>query len=66
MAWGGVRFPPESPLTPWDQARLGPGRARRWTSGMVALARKLLSALWRCLKTGALPPGAVLKAERAG
>jgi len=32
----------------------------------VALARKLLIALWRFLKTGVLPEGAVLKAETLG
>jgi transposase len=31
--------------------------------GIVALARKLLVALWRYLEHGALPQGAVLKAE---
>jgi transposase len=30
---------------------------------MVALARKLLIALWRFLETGELPAGAILKAE---
>jgi hypothetical protein len=34
--------------------------------GMVALARKLLSALWRFLKTGEIPAGAVLKPEASG
>jgi transposase len=65
IAWGGVRFQPESRLTQWSQARFGQGSARLRKIGMVALARKLLIALWRFLKTGELPAGAVLKAEVA-
>ena len=63
MAWGWVRLQPESTLTQWYQARFGQGSARLRTIGMVALARKLLSALWRFLRTGELPAGAVLKVE---
>jgi hypothetical protein len=40
--------------------RLIPPRLRR--IGIVALARKLLLALWRYLETGAVPEGAVPKA----
>jgi hypothetical protein len=36
------------------------GRQRR--IGIVAVARKLLIALWRYLETGVVPEGAVLKA----
>jgi hypothetical protein len=64
-AWGGVRFQPESTLTPWDQARCGRGRARLRKSGMVALARKWLSARWRLLTTGVPPAGALLTAPVA-
>ena len=63
IAWGWVRFQPESRLTQWYQARFGQGSARLRKIGMVALARKLLIALWRFLKTGELPAGAILKAE---
>jgi transposase len=66
MAWGGVRFQPESLRTKWYQARLGPGSARLRKSGIVALARKLLIALWRFLRTGELPAGAVLKVGVSG
>ena len=61
IAWGWVRFQPQSMLTQWYQARFGQGSARLRKIGMVALARKLLIALWRFLKTGELPAGAVLK-----
>jgi transposase len=65
MAWGGGRFQPESPLTPWDQARFGRGSARLRHIGMVGLARKLRRARWRCLNTRGLPAGAILKAQVA-
>jgi transposase len=66
IAWGWVRFQPQSTLTQWYQARFGSGSARLRKIGIVALARKLLIALWRFLKTGVLPAGAVLKAEASG
>jgi transposase len=62
IAWGWVRFQPQSALTQWYQARFGQGSARLRKIGIVALARKLLIALWRFLETGALPTGAVCKA----
>jgi transposase len=46
--------------------RFGHGSARLRKIGIVALARKLLIALWRFLKTGVLPEGAVLKGETSG
>jgi transposase len=66
IAWGGVRFQPKSALTQWDQTRLRQGRARLRKIGMVAVARKLLIALWRFLDTGGLPAGAGLKGEASG
>jgi hypothetical protein len=65
LAWGWVRLPPESPLPPWYPTRLGQGSARLRKMGMVALARKLLLALGRFLRTGARPAGAVRKVEGA-
>jgi len=63
IAWGWVRFQPESTLTQWYKARFGQGSARLRKIGIVALARKLLIALWRFLRTGELPAGVVLKVE---
>ena len=62
LAWLWVRFQPESELSRWFTDRVGTlkGRVRRIT--IVALARKLLVALWRYVETGLVPPGAVLKA----
>jgi transposase len=60
LAWGWVQWQRQSALTRWYQERFGRGkRARR--VGIVALARKLLIALWRYATAGVLPAGAVLK-----
>jgi transposase len=60
LAWSWVRWQPASPLTQWFQTRFGQGkRARR--IGIVAVARKLVIALWRYVTTGVAPAGAVLK-----
>lgn len=59
LAWNWVRWQPSSALTRWYRERFGAGkRARR--IGIVALARKLLIALWRYATTGQVPAGAVL------
>lgn len=61
IAWGWLRFQPDSALTQWYQERFGHGSSRLRRIGIVALARKLLIALWRFLETGAVPEGAHLK-----
>jgi transposase len=61
IAWGWLRFQPESHLTRWYQERFGHGSSRLRRIGIVALARKLLIALWQFLETGVVPEGAVLK-----
>lgn len=62
IAWGWLRFQPESALSRWYQERFGGGSSRIRRIGIVALARRLLMALWRYLETGAVPEGAVLTA----
>jgi len=62
LAWLWVRYQPESALTQWYQRRYADGSKRLRRIGIVAVARRLLIALWRYLETGALPEGAVLKA----
>ena len=62
IAWGWLRFQPESALSRWYQARFGQGSSRIRRIGIVALARQLLVELWRYLETGAVPEGAVLTA----
>ena len=60
LAWNWVRWQPASALTRWYRQRFGEGkRARR--IGIVAVARKLVIALWRYVTTGVVPSGAVLK-----
>lgn len=61
-AWGWLRFQPESTLSRWYMDRFGRGNGRVRKIGIVALARKLLIALWRYLETGHVPEGAVLRA----
>jgi len=61
LAWGWLRYQPESALSVWFRERFGSGGKRLRRIGIVAVARKLLIALWRFLETGVLPEGAVLK-----
>ncbi len=61
LAWLWVRWQPGSKLTLWFQKRFGSGGKRMRRIGIVALARKLLIALWRYLETGVIPEGAILK-----
>jgi len=61
LAWSWLRDQPESALSVWFRERFGSGGKRLRRIGMVAVARKLLIALWRFLETGVLPEGAVLK-----
>jgi transposase len=52
---------PDSALSQWYQRRFGSGGKRLRRIGIVALARRLLIALWRYLETGVVPEGAQLK-----
>lgn len=61
IAWGWLRYQPQSELSRWYQERYGRGSTRLRKIGIVALARKLLIELWKYLKTGTPPAGAVLK-----
>jgi transposase len=61
LAWSWVRYQPASALSCWFRERFGGGGKRLRRIGIVAVARKLLIALWRFLETGVLPEGAVLK-----
>lgn len=62
IAWGWLRYQPHSALSRWYEERFAKGGPRARKVGIVAVARKLLIALWRYLETGALPEGAELKA----
>ncbi len=60
LAWSWLRYQPNSGLSRWFQARFGRGGKRMRRIGIVALARRLLVALWRYLEFGELPEGADL------
>jgi transposase len=61
LAWAWLRWQPQSHLSQWYQARFGRGGTRARKVGIVALARKLLIAVWRFLEFGVVPEGAQLK-----
>lgn len=61
IAWAWLRFQPDSALSLWYQKRFGHGNSRIRRIGIVALARKLLIALWRYLELGVIPEGAQLR-----
>jgi transposase len=58
IAWSWLHYQPGSALSRWYQRRWGSGNSRQRRIGIVALARKLLVALWRYLETDAVPEGA--------
>jgi transposase len=60
LAWCWLRWQPDSTLSRWYQSRFGVGNGRSRKIGIVALARKLLIALWKYLEQGELPAGARL------
>lgn len=62
LAWLWLRHQPQSALAQWFQRRLGGAKGRLKRILVVALARKLVVALWRYLETGQVPSGALLKA----
>ena len=62
MAWLWLRHQPESALSRWFEQRTAGASKRQRRIAIVALARKLIVALWRYLTTGLVPEGAVMKA----
>src|SRR5262245_3621741 len=62
LAWLWLRHQPDSALSRWFQQRTAGASARMKRIAIVALARKLMVALWRYLTTGLVPGGAVVKA----
>lgn len=61
LAWNWVRWQPTSALTHWYQQAFAGRGGRLRRIGIVALARKLLIALWRYVTQGVVPVGAILK-----
>jgi len=66
LAWSWLRFQPQSELSQWFARRFGGGGRRLRRVGIVALARRLLVALWRYVEYDELPAGAVLRKPGAG
>lgn len=62
LAWMWLRYQPDSALSHWFGERVGDLKGRPRRIAIVALARKLLVALWRYVETGLVPEGAVFKA----
>ena len=62
IAWLWIRHQPNSALSKWFAQRVGEAKGRIRRIAVVALARKLMVALWRYLETGLIPEGAVMNA----
>ena len=62
LAWMWLRWQPDSALSVWFRVRVGAMGGRIGKIMIVALARKLLVALWRYVTDGVVPDGAKLKA----
>ena len=62
LAWTWLRWQSDSALSVWFRARVGTTGGRIKKIMIVALARKLLVALWRYVKDGVIPDGAKMKA----
>jgi transposase len=61
LAWRFLLFQKDSALAQWFRARTEGANGARKTKMIVALARKLLIALWRMVTTGEVPHGVVLR-----
>lgn len=62
LAWLWRRHQPHSALSRWFEERVGQQKGAGKRIAIVALARKLMVALWRFLQDGIVPHGAVLRA----
>ena len=62
LSWLWLRYQPNSALSQWFERRFAQGGKRLRRIEIVAMARKLLIALWRYLNDGVIPEGAVLTA----
>ena len=61
LAWRFLRFQKDSALAQWYRARTEGAKGARKTTMIVALARKLLIAMWRMVTTGEIPDGIRLR-----
>jgi transposase len=65
LAWRFLRFQKDSALGQWYRVRTEGASGKRKTTMIVALARKLLIALWRMVTTGEIPVGVALRTSAA-
>ena len=65
LAWRWLTFQTHSELAQWYRVRTAGAKPAVRKTMIVALARKLLIALWRYVTTGEIPPGAVLRPTTA-
>ncbi len=61
LSWLWLRYQPNSCLTQWFERRFAGGGKRMRRIGIVAMARRLLIALWRYVNEGIVPEGAILQ-----
>src|SRR4051794_37360169 len=61
LAWLWLRYQPGSTLALWFRERVGTLQGRTRRIAIVALARKLLIALWRYVEAGVLPAGVEIR-----
>lgn len=61
LAWLWLRYQPDSRLSCWFRDRVRDGKGRIKRIAIVALARKLIVALWRYVDVGLVPEGSLLK-----
>jgi transposase len=61
IAWGWLRFQPQSKLSKWYMERYANGGSRMRRIGIIAVARKLMIDLWRYLEYGVIPEGVVVR-----
>jgi len=61
LAWLWLRHQPDSALARWFHDRVGAGKGRVRKTMIVAMARKLMIALWKFLTLGVVPEGDVVK-----
>jgi transposase len=63
LAWLWLRHQPDSALTAWFKERVTQNGGRQKNATIVALARKLLVAMWKYVTAGVIIEGAVLTAD---
>lgn len=63
LAWLWLRYQPDSALAIWFRERVGALQGRTRRIAIVAMARKLLVALWRYVETGVVPDGIVVRMD---